>query len=214
MSNPYAEVIGDPVAHSKSPLIHRFWLEKAGIEGDYRTTRVEGPGLSAYLAQRRADPDWRGCNVTVPHKHAILEFVPRVSPAAQAARSVNTVGFESDGAWGDTTDGLGMVEWLDYLGWSVAGGRVHLLGAGGAARSLALALRDAGAFVSASARRPDARQRAHTPIDNTGIAARHSGHSRPPPSSAVPQPAHCCGSRASSSPRAARSSAGTMDGMA
>ena len=65
---PYAEVIGDPIAHSKSPLIHRFWLEKLAIEGDYRRAHVPAEALPSYLAKCRADPDWRGCNVTIPHK--------------------------------------------------------------------------------------------------------------------------------------------------
>src|SRR5439155_19748837 len=103
MSNPYAEVIGDPVAHSKSPLIHRFWLEKAGIEGDYRTTRVEGPGLSAYLAQRRADPDWRGCNVTVPHKQAVIPLLDRMTPLAQQVGAVNLIA-SCEGLLGGNSD--------------------------------------------------------------------------------------------------------------
>src|SRR5205085_12645560 len=72
---------------------------------------------------------------------------------AAAARAVTTVGFEREGAWGETTDGPGFVEWLGALGRPIAGERVHPLGAGGAARSLALALTAAGARVSASARR-------------------------------------------------------------
>ena len=72
MGVPYAEVIGDPIAHSKSPLIHKFWLEKLGIEGDYRAARVRADELADYLEARRADPDWRGCNVTMPHKQAVL----------------------------------------------------------------------------------------------------------------------------------------------
>ena len=59
MSRPYAEVIGDPIAHSKSPLIHNFWLEKLGIDGEYRACHVTLDGLSDYLASRRDDPDWR-----------------------------------------------------------------------------------------------------------------------------------------------------------
>jgi shikimate dehydrogenase len=148
-------VLGDPLDFTRSPELHRAGLAALGLDGESVALPTPAHALGERLEQLARD-GFRGCNITVPHKHAILEFVPRVSAAAQAARSVNTVGFESDGAWGDTTDGLGMVEWLDYLGWSVAGGRAHLLGAGGAARSLALALRDAGAFVSASARRPDA----------------------------------------------------------
>ncbi len=71
MGIPYAEVIGDPIAHSKSPLIHKFWLDQLGMEGDYRAVRVAAGELPDYLASRRSDPDWRGCNVTSPHKEAV-----------------------------------------------------------------------------------------------------------------------------------------------
>ena len=88
MGIPYAEVIGDPVAHSRSPLIHKFWLERLGIEGDYRATRATAGELPAYLAARRSDPDWRGCNVTMPHKQAIL---PLLDDVADDLRAVNCV---------------------------------------------------------------------------------------------------------------------------
>ena len=73
MAMPYAEVIGDPIAHSKSPLIHRFWLGKLGLEGDYRAVRVAPSELPDWLAARRGDPDWRGCSVTIPHKLSIAK---------------------------------------------------------------------------------------------------------------------------------------------
>src|SRR3546814_17383006 len=57
-----------PIAQSKSPLIHRVWLGALGIAGDYRRAHVKPDELAAYIAERRADPDWRGCNVTMPHK--------------------------------------------------------------------------------------------------------------------------------------------------
>jgi shikimate dehydrogenase len=79
MGLPYAEVIGDPIAHSKSPLIHKYWLGKLGMEADYRATRVRSHELADYLAHRRSDPDWRGCNVTLPHKQAIQPFLDEIS---------------------------------------------------------------------------------------------------------------------------------------
>ena len=77
MGVPYAEVIGDPIAHSKSPVIHKFWLQQLGMEGDYRRTQVRPEELESYIADRRADPDWRGCNVTMPHKQAIARLAAR-----------------------------------------------------------------------------------------------------------------------------------------
>lgn len=75
MSRPYAEVIGDPISHSKSPLIHNFWLKKLRIEADYRACHVRPEELADYFAQRRGDPDWRGCNITIPHKVHALQFI-------------------------------------------------------------------------------------------------------------------------------------------
>src|SRR5437868_12467099 len=65
---PFAEVIGDPIEHSRSPEIHAFWLEQAGIAAEYRRRRVAKDGLESYLAEVRGDPAWRGCNVTMPLK--------------------------------------------------------------------------------------------------------------------------------------------------
>ena len=61
-SAPYAEVIGDPIAQSKSPLIHGFWLDALGMKGAYRRAHVKPDDLAAYIAERRTDPGWRGCN--------------------------------------------------------------------------------------------------------------------------------------------------------
>lgn len=60
MGTPYAELIGDPIAQSKSPLIHRRWLEQLGLEGGFHPVRVTAGELAAYLAERRQDRDWRG----------------------------------------------------------------------------------------------------------------------------------------------------------
>ena len=70
MSRPYAEVIGDPIAQSKSPVIHGFWLDQLGLDAAYRKTLVTADDLPAFFAARRDDLDWRGCNITMPHKLA------------------------------------------------------------------------------------------------------------------------------------------------
>src|SRR3546814_12320966 len=75
---PFAEVIGDPIAQSKSPLIHGFWLDALGLPGRYERRHVTPETLAAYIAERRADPDWRGCNVTIPHKVAVRSEERRV----------------------------------------------------------------------------------------------------------------------------------------
>ncbi|WP_374942888.1 shikimate dehydrogenase family protein [Sphingomonas sp.] len=135
----FAEVIGDPIAHSKSPLIHRFWLDAAGIEGDYRKRHVTAEGLATYFAERRDDPDWRGCNVTVPHKLAALDHVPDPGGVRQTIGATNTV-FRGDG--GDliatNTDAAGFYAPLEGI--DLADREIVVIGAGGAARAVLFAL--------------------------------------------------------------------------
>ena len=78
MSGRYAEVIGDPIAQSKSPIIHSFWLERCGLPGRYDKTHVLAADLGDYIYRRRRDPDWRGCNVTIPHKLAVLPLADQI----------------------------------------------------------------------------------------------------------------------------------------
>ncbi|MDB5693786.1 MAG: aroE [Alphaproteobacteria bacterium] len=133
MGVPYAEVIGDPIAHSKSPLIHKFWLEKLGIEGDYRRAHVRAGELGSYLASRRGDPDWRGCNVTMPHKAAIGPLLDDVDSSARRIGAVNTVTRFEELVLGLNTDWQGLNLALGEH--SAADKDVVLIGAGGAARA-------------------------------------------------------------------------------
>lgn len=140
-AQPYAEVIGDPIGHSKSPLIHGFWLQALGLAGGYRAAHVLPESLADYLSQRRTDPDWRGCNVTIPHKQAVIAHLDRVDPVAAAIGAVNTVVREGDALVGYNSDAPGFLEPLRPLL-----GRTHLfrlariIGSGGAARAIAHAL--------------------------------------------------------------------------
>ncbi|WP_244858038.1 shikimate dehydrogenase [Sphingopyxis granuli] len=136
---PYAEVIGDPIAHSKSPLIHGFWLEALGIAGDYRRAHVRPDGLAAYIAERRADPDWRGCNVTIPHKIAVMDLVDDPGNIRGTIGAMNTVVRQPDGALiGTNTDAAGFYAPLAEL--DLEGAPVAVVGAGGAARAVLFAL--------------------------------------------------------------------------
>jgi shikimate dehydrogenase len=147
----YAEVIGDPVAHSKSPLIHAFWLEKLGLEGEYRRTRVTPGELPAYLAARREDPDWRGCNLTMPLKQAVIPLLPALDPAATRIGAVNTVARDGTGF---NTDAAGFLEPLQpLLAQRHLFRMARILGAGGAARGVVDALRGAGFALVVAARR-------------------------------------------------------------
>ena len=139
MSTPYAEVIGDPIAQSKSPLIHGFWLQALGIEGDYRRAHVKPDDLAAYIAERRTDPDWRGCNVTIPHKLAVMEFVDDPGDVRGTIGAMNTLVRRKDGALiGTNTDAAGFYAPLAELDLERA--PVIVVGAGGAARAVLFAL--------------------------------------------------------------------------
>jgi shikimate dehydrogenase len=111
MSVPYAEVIGDPIAHSKSPAIHNFWLSKLGIEADYRACRVLPAELGAYFDARRRDEHWRGCNITMPHKIAALGYAHKHRDPSFPVEGINVAiprpGEKLEGA---NTDGLGFLE--------------------------------------------------------------------------------------------------------
>jgi shikimate dehydrogenase len=134
MGIPYAEVIGDPVAHSKSPVIHKFWLEKLGLEGDYRATRVSTGELAGYLEERRTDADWRGCNVTMPLKQDIMPLLDEIRDCGVGA--VNCVVPRAGELIGSNTDSNGIDEVVDSWGfraWS-PDARICLIGAGGAVR--------------------------------------------------------------------------------
>ena len=143
MGKPYAEVIGDPIRHSKSPLIHGFWLNALGIESAYRATHVTPDALPAYFAERTGDPDWRGCNITVPHKVAALEHVEDRDGVRAAIGAINTAFRTRDGVLvGTNTDAAGFAAPLNGL--DLAGQPVTVVGAGGAARAVLFALAQIG----------------------------------------------------------------------
>jgi shikimate dehydrogenase len=133
MGVPYAEVIGDPIAHSKSPIIHKFWLETLRLAGDYRATRVTSDELPSYLATRRVDRDWRGCSVTMPHKDAVVPLLDTVDSFLIGA--INCIVPRDGGLHGFNTDGAGVDEAI--VNWSFGNddSRICLIGAGGAARA-------------------------------------------------------------------------------
>ena len=153
MSTTYAEVIGDPIAQSKSPKIHKFWLEKLGIDADYRAHLVTADGVGAYLASHRDDPEWRGCNVTMPHKQAVQPLLDTVSRDARRIGAVNTIYRQQDRLIGENTDGEGFLEPLTpWLGQSHLFRIARVLGAGGAARAVTAALDDHGFTLVVAAR--------------------------------------------------------------
>ena len=138
MTRHYAEVIGDPISHSKSPGIHGFWLEQLGIEADYRAQHVTPEGLAEYFATRRDDPNWRGCNITIPHKQAAMEFVSDPGGVRGTIGAINTVIRDGDGLIGTNTDAGGF--YAPIAGLDLEGKHALVIGAGGAARAILFAL--------------------------------------------------------------------------
>jgi shikimate dehydrogenase len=148
-------VLGDPLAYTLSPVLHRAGCEALGFVCESRALRTPPADLETRLRELAAE-GLRGCNLTHPLKEHALDQVARASVAAERSRSVNTIAFNADGWFGETTDGPGFLDLLRELGREPAAQRVLLLGAGGAARSLALALEWAGCRdVRVSSRRPN-----------------------------------------------------------
>lgn len=157
MSRAYAEVIGDPIVQSKSPAIHGFWLTKLGIAADYRACHVRAEDLADYIAQRRSDPDWRGCNVTMPHKQSVMPLLDRIAPPADAIGAVNTViqTGNNPAMTGTNTDGSGFLEPLKAdLAETHYYRMARILGTGGAARAIITALADKGFTLVVAGRDP------------------------------------------------------------
>lgn len=141
-----AAVIGKPIAHSMSPLLHNFWFKNLGIDGAYIPLEVaEDDFLDVVQALQKAG--FSGVNVTIPHKQRAVQAVSELSEPARLAGAVNTILFRRDGvAFGTNTDGEGFMRNLaeHAADFSLAGGQVTMIGAGGAARSIGLALTQAG----------------------------------------------------------------------
>ena len=157
MTRPYAEVIGDPIAQSKSPPIHNFWLDKLGLAGEYGRCLVAPADLAGYVARVRDADAWRGCNVTMPHKQAIMPLLDAVDPLARRIGAVNTVVRESDG-WlvGYNTDAGGFLEPLrPLLDRQHYFRMARVLGTGGAARAIIAALADRGFVIVLAGRNPE-----------------------------------------------------------
>ncbi|MDI2090206.1 shikimate dehydrogenase [Commensalibacter oyaizuii] len=143
-----AAVLGWPIQHSRSPLLHNFWLDRYQIDGAYIPLAVKPEDLRKVI-QGMVAAGFKGCNVTIPHKEAAYLCCDRVDEAAKKMQSVNTLWFEPDGTiCGTSTDGLGFVASLLDQEVSLKRCKVLILGAGGAARSVVTALSDVGAVIT------------------------------------------------------------------
>jgi shikimate dehydrogenase len=149
MAHPYilTGVMGWPVAHSRSPIIHNHWIAEHGLRGAYVLLPVQPEKLETAL---RALPvlGFAGCNLTIPHKVAALSLVDHLEPLAQRIGAVNTIIVGSDGSLtGRNTDAFGFVHSLKDAQphWRASQGPIVVLGAGGAARAVLAGLLDDGA---------------------------------------------------------------------
>jgi shikimate dehydrogenase len=133
----HACVIGWPVAHSRSPLIHGYWLSHYGIKGTYERIAVPTGSLARFVDRIRSG-EFTGCNVTLPHKEAVAAFLDTLTPQAMASGSVNTIYREGKSLVGTSTDGQGFAESvMAKLGdFTWTGKRALVLGAGGSARAI------------------------------------------------------------------------------
>ena len=143
---PLAGVLGNPIAQSKSPRLHGYWLKKYGLLGQYLPLHVTDEDLEAVI---RAMPKmgFVGANVTLPHKTSVMKFADQISDRATLIGAANTLTFKEDGRiFADNTDGYGFMANLrqNAPDWDPKAGPAVILGAGGAARAIIVALADAG----------------------------------------------------------------------
>lgn len=144
-----AFVCGYPISHSRSPLIHRFWLRKYGLDGAYDPLSVPPDELHALVSRIRAG-EFAGGNVTIPLKEEAFTEVDRRDEAADTIGAVNTLWRDGVTLWGGNTDAYGFAANLDAEapGWATGGGTAVVLGAGGASRAVLHALVERGFDVS------------------------------------------------------------------
>jgi len=143
---PLAGVIGCPIAHSKSPQLHRHWLKSLGISGYYVPMHVEANDLEEIL-RSLPKAGFVGVNITVPHKERALEIADLVTDRATLIGAANTLIFRKDGKiHADNTDGYGFIQNLrqNAPDWHPEAGPAAILGAGGAARAVVASLLDVG----------------------------------------------------------------------
>lgn len=146
MTDRYA-VIGNPISHSKSPLIHNIFAAQTGQKLSYEAIESPLDSFSATISQLRAEA-YKGCNVTVPFKFEAFRLATQLTERAQAAQAVNTLKFDGNTILGDNTDGAGLVHDIQHnLGVPLKNKHVLLIGAGGAAYGVALPLLHAQAML-------------------------------------------------------------------
>lgn len=143
---PRACVIGNPISHSLSPKLHSFWLDRYGLDGSYTALKVTEQDLEKTLRSLPAQ-GFVGANITLPHKVSVLQIADQITDRATLVGAANTLIFKEDGRiFADNTDGYGFISNLRQGApdWDAKSGPAMILGAGGAARAIIVALADAG----------------------------------------------------------------------
>ena len=136
-----AAVIGFPVKHSWSPIIHNYWIKEHGIFGEYEKIEVHPNDLKSLVISKK-EQGFSGLNITIPHKEKVTEICDELSESARVLQAVNLITFKNNKIYGDNTDGGGFVESFkeDFPDINLSSLRIGILGAGGAAKSIALSL--------------------------------------------------------------------------
>ncbi|MEL6878242.1 MAG: shikimate dehydrogenase [Pseudomonadota bacterium] len=151
--------------------MHGFWLDQLGIAADYRATLVDRETLESYLAERREDKQWRGCNVTMPHKQSIISALDRLDPVAERIGAVNTVVRESAELVGYNTDAVGFLEPLKAeLANKHLFRMARIIGTGGASRAIITALAAQGFTLVVAGRNPE---KARALLDELALDGEH-----------------------------------------
>lgn len=157
MTDRYA-VLGNPISHSKSPLIHKLFAEQTGQDMSYEAIEAPLDGFAATVRRLR-DDGYKGCNVTVPFKFEAYELCDELAPRAKDAKAVNTLLFRDGRILGTNTDGTGLLNDIqNNLGFKLMWKDVLLLGAGGAAAGVLWPLFNAGVGIDIANRTPDKAQ--------------------------------------------------------
>ena len=138
-----AGVVGHPVKHSRSPIIHGYWLEQFGINGRYDRYDVKPEDFSHFV-KTLSEQGRQGVNVTIPHKEAAFLALDEATERARRLKAANTLWFENGKLWGDNTDSIGFLANLDqgHPGWDINAKSALILGAGGAARAIIAGLQE------------------------------------------------------------------------
>ncbi|MBX3520006.1 MAG: shikimate dehydrogenase [Xanthobacteraceae bacterium] len=167
-------VIGYPVAHSRSPLIHGYWLREYKIDGEYVRHEVKPEDIDTFLKNFARGP-FIGCNVTLPHKEAAARNVAKSTDVVRALGVANTLWLENDALHGDNTDVEGYLAHLDdtISGWDAKTRHAVVLGAGGAARAIVYGLKMRGVKTLTIVNR--SRDRAEQLVKELKIAANIAG---------------------------------------